>query len=184
LVVSISPSAAERVSINITWGSQTFKILDAAPFTAGSYSFSWSGRNPSGKVIDEGALATCTADSLIRENYIITSGDSIKITDVKTDPYSMSFSYGVFTRIKYTIDRDAIVTVTIISPNGSATTVTNNESQTAGAQEITWNGVASSDPSGKTSTIVEEGDYIVQITATNPSTGTISKNQGNIAIWY
>lgn len=184
MTVTYTPAQPSRVNIVIDWGSQNFKIMDAVAATQDSHTFVWDGRNPSGKLLDFGAKATCSVASLLGENHIITTGDTVRISEVKTDPYMMHLSYGQFTRIKYTVSRDANVTLKLTSPSGAIITLFNNQAQTAGAHEIEWTGIDSADPAGKNMLATEEGDYMVSVQAVNPQTVTISTSRANVRIGY
>ncbi len=98
----------------------------------------------------------------------------------------MSLSYGQFTRIMYTLSRDANVTVKITSPSGSSIhTLVSNQSQSAGPQALDeWTGLNAADPTGKETLITEEGNYMVSVQAVNPVTGTSSMTRANIRIGY
>jgi flagellar hook assembly protein FlgD len=184
MTISYSVSQPERVDISISWGSQNFKIMNAVPCLSGNYTFDWDGRNSSGKILAEGAVSSCAVASLLRENAIVTSGDTVMVTNLKTDPYGMQLSYGQFTRLKYTLSRAAIVSINLISPSGTAIIVASNQAQSAGANELEWNAADATDPQGKSLLVSEEGDYIVSIQAANSSTGTITTKRGSLNIGY
>jgi flagellar hook assembly protein FlgD len=182
MTISYTPSRPSRINISIAWGGQYFKVLDAVGRAAGSYTYDWDGRNAGGKILPETAVASCSVASLLRENHIVTTGDAISITDLKTDPYGIHLAYGQFTRIKYALNRDALVTVTIISPQGTSSVVLNSQLNSSGAHEVVWNGVATAD--GKEFVVSEEGDYIVTVQAVNPLTGTVSTKRGGLRIKF
>ncbi|KAF0219661.1 MAG: Parallel beta-helix repeat, partial [Geobacteraceae bacterium] len=184
LTVSYTLPQPARINISISWGSQNFKIMDAIPHITGTYSVDWDGRNPSNKILESGAGASCTVASLIRENHIITTGDTPKVTLVKTDPYQMHLAYGQFTRIKYTIAKDAVVTVKLVSPSGAAFVLVNSLNQTAGTYEFEWTAADLTDTAGKLLLLSEEGDYMVSVQAVNPTTGSSSVTKGNLRIGF
>jgi flagellar hook assembly protein FlgD len=184
MTVTYSAAQPSRVNISISWGGQNFKILDAFPVLSGTYTYVWDGRNPSNKLLDIGAKASCSVASLLRENFIITTGDAVQINELKTDPYMIHLAYGQFTRIKYTISKDANVTVKLVSPSGTILTVVNSQPQTAGSQEIEWYGIDPADTTGKKELVTEEGDYMVSVQAVNPITGTSSTSKANVRIGY
>ena len=182
LTISYAPAQTGRVDIRIAWGTQNFKIIDAAPFAAGSYTYDWNGRDPAGNLLDDGATAYCSL-ALLRENAVVTTGDTIKVTTLKTDPYELSLSYGQFTRITYTLSRDANVTVKLISPAGAAITLVDNEYTSGGAaHELQWTGLDSSDATGKKFLVTTEGDYTVQVQAVNPVTGASAIAKGALKL--
>jgi flagellar hook assembly protein FlgD len=184
LTINYTLSQPARINVSIPLGVDTVKILDAVPGMTGSYTVDWDGRNASGNILPLIIHVGCEVSSLLRENCIITSGDTPKITAVRTDPYQMSLSYGQFTRIKYSLSRDANVTVKLISPTGATTTLINNEYQASGAHEFEWNGADASDTTGKKFLTTGEGDYAITIQAVNPTTGSSSLKKGSLKIGY
>jgi hypothetical protein len=96
----------------------------------------------------------------------------------------MHLAYGQFTRILYTISKDANVTVKLTSPSGTMLTVVAGQPQTAGSHEIGWNGMDVMDETGKKMLVTEEGDYMVSVQAVNPLTGTSSTAKANVKIGY
>ncbi len=184
MTVTYTPVQASRVNISISWGSQNFKIQDAVAATSGSHTYVWDGRNASNKLLDTGAESSCSVASFLGENFIITTGDTVRISELKTDPYMMHLSYGQFTRIKYTLSRDANITIKLTSPSGTVFTIVNSQPQIAGPQEIDWNGTDPADTTGKNELTADEGDYMVSVQAVNPSTGTSSTARGMLRIKY
>ncbi len=182
MTVTYTPSLPSRVTVSISWGAQNFDILTAFATMPGSHSYIWDVRNPSGKPLNFGAQSSCSVASLLRENYLITTGDTPAAGALKTDPYAMSLSYGQFTRIKYTLSRDSNVTLQLVSPSGSTRTLVNNQLQTTGPQELNWYGMDPADTTGKKALVSEEGDYMVTVQTVNPVTGTSSTARGNLRI--
>jgi hypothetical protein len=158
--------------------------MDAVARVAGSYSYDWDGRNSSSKILPETAMASCSVAAILRENHVVTTGDAINITDLKTDPYDMSLSFGNLTRIKYSINRAAMITITATSPLGSVVTVLNSQLQTAGDHEREWTAVSQADSTGKQFAVSEEGDYMIVVQAANLSTGTVSTRRGYLKVRY
>ena len=132
----------------------------------------------------DASFSSCNIASLLPENYIITTGDTVKVTDLKTDPYEQQISYGQLTRITYTLSREAYVTVTLTSRYGSSITLISNQIQVAGPQALEWRGLDTTDATGKKSLVTEEGDYTVSVQTVNPATGTSSTARANIRIGY
>jgi parallel beta-helix repeat protein len=182
MTITYTPTLPSRVTVSVSWGSQNFNILTAYAATPVSHQYVWDVRNPSGQPLDYGALAWCSVASLLRENYVITSGDTPQVSGLATDPYAMTLSYGQFTRIKYALSRDSIVTIQLVSPSGVAITLVNNRLQAAGQQELDWTGMNPIDTTGKNALVSEEGDYMVTVRAMNPVTGSSSTAGGNLRI--
>lgn len=185
LTITYTVPQAERVAINLQWGSYSFDVLAGAPHGPGTYRYDWDGREPGGKLLGNHPGVACTAPSLLRENHLITTGDTPKISGPDTDPYMMTLSYGHFTRIRYSLSRNAAVTIQILTSAGTVlSTLTDNEAQTAGAHQIDWQGIDQLDPSGKKLLIASDGDYVVSIQAVNADTRSRSGSRGNISIKY
>jgi flagellar hook assembly protein FlgD len=184
MTITYTPAQPSRVSLSIVWSSQTFTILNEFPALTATQSFVWEGRNPNNKLLDLGARAYCTVASMLPENYLITSGDAVEITDVKTDPYIMSLAYGQFTHITYATSQDANVSISLTSPSGMVISLLTNQFKSAGPQEFTWNGLDAADTTGKATLITEEGDYMVTVQAVNPATGTSRIAKANVKIGF
>ncbi len=183
LTISYSLSQPARVNLTVNWYGQKVNVMDAAAHAAGSHTFDWDGRNSSGTILADRAEAACTVASLLRENYIITTGDTPKVSNVKTDPCEIQLSYGEFTRIKYTLlSREANMTVKVVSPAGSEITLVSSQLQTAGDHEVEWTGLDPADTTGKKFLMSQEGTYTVSIQAVNPVTGSSSTTKGTLVI--
>jgi len=187
LPMSVMYSVAQpsRVSINVSWGVFRYTVLDASPEMPGSHTFIWDGRSPDNKLLDTDArLYKCSIASLLPENYIITTGDTVKVVGLKTDPYALHLAYGQPTRITYTLSRAAIVTLKLISSSGAAFMLIDNQLQASGLQGIEWNGMDVADTTGRKTLIAEKGDFMVAVQAVNPETGTNSTTRANLRIGY
>jgi len=150
-----------------------------------SHTFDWDGRIQNNKMLNADAIfSSCSIASFLPENYIITTGDAVKVTDLKTDPYAQQISYGQLTRITYTLSRDANVTAKLTSPRGSNITLISNQFQVAGPQELEWRGMDTTDETGKKTLVTDEGDYMVSVQTVNPATGTSSTTKANIKIGF
>jgi flagellar hook assembly protein FlgD len=183
LAINYSVSQPERVDINIHWGSRNFKIMDGVPHLSGSYTFNWDGRDPTdNKVLDGGGVAYCSAPSNLSENHIITTGNTPKVTYVRTDPYQAHLSFGQFTRVQYGISKQSNVTVKLISPTGASAVLVDDLSQAPGDYELDWTAADISDATGKGFVMSGEGDYMVWVQATNPVTGASSVAKGSLRV--
>ena len=184
LTIDYSLTQPGRVDLSITWEGQQFKIMDGVPHMSGSYTHDWDGRNLQGHILTPGSTVDCSVAALLRENYIITTGDTPKTTQVKTDPYYLHLAYGQFTRIKYALSREADVTVNVISPSGSHITLISSQRKIAGAHEFEWNGLDVADSTGKQFLVSQEGTYTISIKAVNPATGSSAIAKGSLKIAY
>jgi len=185
MTVTFTPAQPSRVDINIYWGAARYKVLDAYPATTGDHTFVWDGRSPGNRLLDSTVYSSCSISTLLPENIIITTGDTVKVTDLRTDPYEMHIAYGQFSRITYTLSHEANVTVKLTSPSGTFITLLSNEPQAAGQHILDpWNGLDAADITGKKTLIREEGDYMVSVKAVSQETGAPSTTRANIRIGY
>jgi flagellar hook assembly protein FlgD len=185
LTITYTVPQPERVTISISWGPENCAIVNAVPYETGTYTFNWNGLDPGGRALDGGAAVSCSAPSLLRANHIITTGDTPQVSDLKADPYALSLSYGQFTRLWYTLSRDSLVTVSVISNLGTTVaTLLSNAPQVAGTHEIDWNGLNPSDTTGKGLVISGEGAYTISVQVTNSVTGSSSTARGLVTVNY
>ena len=98
LSITYSLSQPARIDISIAWPPDPFNIMTSTPHIPGSYTFDWDGRDTAGNILGGGGKAYCYTASLLSENHIIATGNTPKISQVKTDPYQADLSYGVFTK--------------------------------------------------------------------------------------
>ncbi|GAB7028068.1 hypothetical protein JCM15764A_33160 [Geotalea toluenoxydans] len=156
------------------------------PALAGSGTYIWDGRDASGKVSAAGGIISCYILSPMSENVIITTGDTPKISDVKADPFRLSPAYGEVTHIRYTLSRDANVTISV-RPNNAQTPIQLTPSplaQTAGTHEFDWSCLNLSDSTGKSFSLSKDGYYTFTINAVNPVTGSQFTAYANIEVKY
>ena len=189
LTINYAVSQQARVDLKINASGSIFKIMDSVAHAPGNYTFDWNGRSNDGKILTAESVAQCEALSLLGDNVVVTSGDTPKITLLKTDPYDIQLSYGEFTRITYALSRSANVTISLIPASGSAIAVLSGQPQTSGPQQISWDGISPDgiDPaesSGKELLIIKEGEYTVSVKAANPENpARNSESFGSLRIW-
>jgi flagellar hook assembly protein FlgD len=169
LAISYTAGQLSRINISIAysaWPTLSVPVLSGVPQAPGSHLFTWDGRYQSGTIAPTGGFVWCFS-SLLRENVIITSGNTPHVSDVKTDPYAIEITYGEFTRIQYTLSQASTVTVKLVAPSGSTTTLVSNQAQALGPQEVKWSPFDTADFIGIPLLTAEQGFYTVLITATN-----------------
>jgi flagellar hook assembly protein FlgD len=88
----------------------------------------------------------------------------------------MVLSYGHVVTLHYNLGTDADVTVTVESPDG-AQKILLSESQSAGDQEVIWDGT---DENG--ALFATPGHYTFTVTATMPESGASVSRRGNITV--
>lgn len=147
-------------------------ILEAAPQEAGAQVVKWNGRDGLGDIVDWDVTLAATTQ-ILPENVLVLKFDtSLAITDISTDAYVIIPAYGEISTVKYRLSRDAAVTITIRDPNGNNWTLMEASNQVLGMHNIEWDGTNSEGKMVWPWSDGPEGDYSVQITATDADTGT------------
>jgi flagellar hook assembly protein FlgD len=183
MIISYSVPVAARVTVSVTKPTPwRYDLLRATPSTAGSFSMTWNGRDRNGNLLlRSGGSVYCTAAPL-RENNIITVGNAPIVSNITIDPFKVSLSYGAFAKVRYNLNRDANVQISLIPPSGSALILHNSQLESAGDHEVEWNGLDLTDATGKKAVISAEGSYVLKIQATNPVTGASASASENLLI--
>jgi transcriptional regulator CtsR/flagellar hook assembly protein FlgD len=189
LAINYTVGQPSRLSLYMNypdkWPNLYIPILDNFLAKAGSNLFNWDGRDTSAKIAPSTGSVTYSLTAL-RDNVIITTGDTPLISDVTVDPYAVTLSYGEFARISYTISRDANVAITLV-PTSGGTSLQLTPSpllQAAGLHQLDWYGLDSSDTSAKKFIVSTEGLYTVVIQVVNPVTGTSSIARASLKIGF
>jgi len=114
-------SQPARVTLAMQTSSQhSFSLLNKVPLYTGNYTYEWDGRDDQDNMITSGATVTCPA-TLLAENVIITTGNTPRISQLTVDPYTITLSYGEFSKIRFDVESSAspFVTVMLKPPTGS-----------------------------------------------------------------
>jgi hypothetical protein len=151
------------------------------PKVAGTFTYLWHGRDVNGQMRTS-VNSLFSSASPLYENTIITTGATPNIETLTIDPYKMLLSNGETVKFAYTLSCDAFVTIQLLSPSGNSITVLTGQLQSAGQQEMIWNGLDPIDTTLKKFAVSEEGYYTVDISAVNTINGTSSTAQGILYI--
>ena len=186
LVVSYTTFGRQRVSVRILpWSQTSFDLMNAVPHGVGGFTAAWDGRNASGQIVTGASSVWVFSPAGLGANAVIATGDTPHLTLLKSDPYREHLSYGHFTALKFSLSRDANVTLSISGPSGSVVaTPLSGALKSAGDYTLTWDALKAADPNGKTFVIGEEGVFTFAITATNPVTGSSETKRGVINVYW
>lgn len=182
---------ATRITVRVSAaGGLNYKLLDAAPREAGaSSSIEWDVHKDNGQPWTLGGVSSyCTVSTALRENHIITTGDAPEVTLLTTDPYVFNMAYGQFTRIRYTVSRDADISMTLSPPFAQSTDngilLWSGNAAAGTVNEYEWRGFDPADNTAKKFIVSDEGLYTLMIQATNPETGSTRSRRGCVRIQY
>ncbi len=143
----------------------------------------WDGRNTNGSmaVLEGEPFPVQAKAQRLPENAIVIVGKtSLDVPALTTDPYVIRPLYNQTTKITYSINEPATVTVSILKQDGSQTLKMLEEdvSKGAGTYTLTWGGQTSAGE-----TVAEPGDYRVRVEAVD-SFGVLTVRDGNIRILF
>jgi parallel beta-helix repeat protein len=188
-----NPYANERVEVKYSlfmpawvsiggYGMPEF-IIEAVPRKQGVNTEIWDGRDGIGDIVDKNVTLAAKAEILPENAIVLMQDSSLQIKDVSTDAYVIIPAYGEISTVKYSLSKNATVSISISDPNGNDRTLLEAENQSAGAHAIEWDGT---DGNGR---IVwpwsdgPEGDYTVQIKAVDSVSNTTVTENANIHVY-
>jgi len=169
------PEPARLTMTATPLGSSAFTVIAGRPYLAGDLEIIWDGRYPNGGIITVGSIVAFSAVSL-RPNHFIMTGNSPAVSSIQSDPFRIYISYGEYTKLNYTLNHEAYITIKLLPPGVSdyhdpaAILVQDRLLQTIGDYEMVWDGLDPADANGRTSLMGDDGAYNVGIQARNPVT--------------
>ncbi len=174
---SVSQYSSLSVLVKMSNGALVKTLRAQTAQNAGSYTLTWNGQNDQGTAVSPNnytveVLADNIAGSDLKTATVTVVNDVVTVTAPHLS--SVSASPAKFnpntesTRISYTIDKPASVTVTIWDGSFVIKTLSTIDPLNAGTYSYTWDGT---DSSGND---VTDGSYIAKVTATN-SAGTVAE---------
>lgn len=189
---SFSPFKGERLKIQygltapaiVSMGFLTnVKYLDHEPRDVSGNVDYWDGRDVNGNIVvfpDENFPVQASAQRLPENSIVITNKKTLDIPTLISDPYVIRPLYNETTGITYSINENATVSVSVLTPNGGQVlaVLEQNAAKSAGIYHLNWDGKASTGE-----TIIEKGDYRVRVQAVD-SFGATTVRDGNIRILY
>jgi len=164
------------VTVEIYDGSALVDVLvDHADKSSGSYSVKWDGRNYNGNIVTsdtytykiyvENLWGNDTEDGNVTVAYDDEDSSVVapNVTNAYASPEEFDPSEGEVTKINYTLNTCAYITVKVYkkSDNSYVTTLKEVDYQCAGTYNSTWNGRDSNN------NLVANGDYNIKVTANN-----------------
>ena len=189
---SYNPYANEPVEIKyslfapawVTIGGDIKKfVIEGEPRMQGENIELWDGRDGFGNIV-EGTPNLAGKAEILPENVIVIKDDTLKITGVSAQAYVIIPSYGEISTIKYTLSKDASVSIAIRDPNGNNWTLLESEQQLEGPHSIEWDGT---NAEGKLvwpwTADGPQGDYTVEITAFDSANNTTVMRRANIHVY-
>ncbi|MBN1494798.1 S-layer homology domain-containing protein [Candidatus Peregrinibacteria bacterium] len=185
--VNLTVNQTGRITLGVFDGVNPVKSLAfKKDVTAGSYSFTWDGRNNDGQKVEAGnykvqLLFYSDEFALFKDDYVTVDYSGSGSTDpVVTNLYDSPDPFDPYdesTTIYFSLNQSSTVTLKIYDSIGAnVKTILSNASYGKGSFKVLWNG---RDTNGY---IVEEGVYTYKLTAAG-TYGTQNYN-GNVTVDY
>lgn len=189
---SFSPYKGERVKIQyglttpaiVSMGFlNNVEYVDNEPRDVSGNVDYWDGRNINGSIAlleGEPFPIQAKARSLPENVIVVTGKTSLDVPALSTDPYVIRPLYNQTTKITYSINEPATVTVSILTQDGGQTlkVLEQDVSKGTGPHTLTWDGQTTAGE-----TVAGSGDYRVRVQAVD-SFGVATRRDGNIRILY
>jgi len=183
--MTYSSSSPDRVTMQVTpTGGSVFNVLTNEPHDGGNFTVEWDGRDTSGAIVTQTSSVYFPPPITLRPNYIITTGNTPRMTGIASDPYRIFMSYAHVSRFDFTLQRDAVVTITLLPPgvsnpsDPSGRKIMNNSALTAGNYAVAFDPIDTGVPNEDTFLFSAEGPYTFAIQAVNPVSGATSLRRG------
>jgi hypothetical protein len=143
----------------------------------------WDGRYPESQgatIVPGTSELFFGVPTTLLDNYIIARGDRPKVNSPVSSPYRIFEAYGGVSALQFTLERDAIVTVTVCPPNAAMPAtcgglrLVDAQPMTAGPHEVIFDPIDPADPNAAKLRFSGEGAFTAVVEALNPQTGTRS----------
>lgn len=175
---TLDKSATVTVDVLDAASSAVIKnLVSGASLSAGSYNYSWDGRNSSGTIVGDNtyriritASNSAGSDTEFVSVVVQTSSstNAPNVTNLYASPTPFNPN-NENTRVYFTLDKSATVTVTIMDGSSTIRTLTSGSALSAGTYFYEWNG---RDSSGN---LVSDRVYTARVVASN-SSGSDTEN--------
>ena len=179
-----------RVTMQVTpTGGSTFNVLTNEPHDQATFPIEWDGRDASGNIVAVSSSVFFPPPVTLRPNFIITTGNTPRLSAIASDPYRLFMSYAHVSRMEFTLARDATVTITMLPPgvsnpaDPSGRVVVNAQPMTAGSYQVLFDPISPSDPNLDTFRFSAEGSYTFAVQAVNATTGATSLRRGVVTMF-
>ena len=190
-----------RISVEVTPnGKDRFFPIQNKIYPTGQHTLIWNGRDHNDRIVADISQVVNVGPYKLRENSIIIEGMTPQILGTKaapnievlSDPYLVVHSYEQVSKVRFTLNQDALVSFAIVDKyaasltDSSAIFLLDGEFLQAEDQgeslihEVTWRGYASDDTNNIK--IPDNEDYQFLIEAVSSETGIRSTYRGTITL--
>jgi flagellar hook assembly protein FlgD len=154
-------------------------ILAWGPLPAGNHVLYWDGRKTDGKMFSGAFSVYFGVPHSVPVNAILIKGTPIEFQNFQAEAYVIQPTFAQVSSLRYTLSKEAKVSVTLIDPNGvTVRKLLTNVQQPPGAQTLEWDG---RNDAGRF--VAVEGSYRVVMTAVDLLSGASSTRTGSIVVY-
>jgi len=176
---SFNPAGRLRLIIRKPNGSLIRTLLDQAALTANTHTVIWDGRQDDGTFHLGPFEAFFDVPVPLPKDVIILQHTLPNLDDFRAQAFVIQPVFNEVSQFTYTLSQNANVTMTILDPNGNTIrTLLSNAAQAAGSQTVEWDGRTDA---GKVAGV--EGDYRVNVVATDPVSGLSATRAGVVTVF-
>ena len=179
-----------RVTMQVTPTAQpTFDVFTLEPHQVESFQIEWDGRKPNGDFVTVASSIYFPPPTTLRPHYMLTKGNTPRISGIKSDPYRLFMSYAHVSRLSFTLERDSLVTLTLLPPgisnpaDPSGRQLLTSQLMTVGPHEVLFDPVNAGIANEDTFLFDEEGPYTFAIQTVNAATGATSLRRGVVSMF-
>ncbi len=154
-------------------------LAQREPFAVGHHTLFWNGRRENG-VMHRGRFEVYfDVPEPLPLDLVILRSRALRIEQVRMEPYVTQPVLGEVSHVTYTLSRSAQVRVTVEDPNGNhVRTLVAEALQSPGPHAIEWDG---ENDAGLLPAV--QGDYRIDIRATDPATGIVVGRTGVVLVY-
>jgi hypothetical protein len=165
-------------------GQPVFDVFTEEAHEQGNFVIEWDGRNTAGQIVAVGSSVYFPPPITHRPHYIITTGNRPGVGGIDADPYRLFMSYAHVSRLSFTLDSPATVTLTMLPPgiadpaDPAGRPILTAQAMAAGDYEVVFDPIDPDDPGEGSFDFSAEGPYTFAIQAVNPVTGATRLRRG------
>ncbi|MCD4722384.1 MAG: right-handed parallel beta-helix repeat-containing protein [Desulfobacula sp.] len=155
-------------------------LFKGTPRSQGPQTEIWDGLNASGAVV-VGELGINMKAESMSENAIVLQDNTLQITDVSSEPYVITPTYGQISTIFYTLTKEAEISISLRDPNGGNWSLIDAMVKVQGNHTFEWDGKIGSTELEKSNG--PQGDYTMVITAFDSGNNTTFTKHVNVHVY-
>lgn len=195
LTIPVAGRGKLKLALGSPYNQAIYPYGEGLPMEPGPQTLVWNGVLPDTGEFFIGTFTTSMNFTAFPENYVLvdsdapivagsrTEGPNAPYVEVKADPYLIYLSYGQFTRIKYHIDREALVLIKllppgVVDPNDPSAILVSNGTVNAGEQVVEWTGMDGADGTNTRRTLGDSGVHSFIIEASTVASGATTVYRG------